>query len=118
MPIESPLVRADGLDSPGVRIAAAAGSAYELFLSRALTRAAIVSCSNPDEAFDRFVSEGLEALAGIKPSLQRIAQNSQGYRLLEGSFLAIDQGVAVRRDKNAAIGFVDEILAEMFPVGS
>ena len=50
------------VDQPGVRIAIAARSAYDLYLSRNLQHAELVRAEGIDGSFDLFVREGLDVL--------------------------------------------------------
>lgn len=114
VPAASPLVDAHAIDIPDVRIVAASGSAYELFLSGCLEHATVIRTTNPGEAFTLFSTQELEALAGIRPTLEGIARANDAYRVLTGSFLVIDQGVAVRRGNVAAAEVIQDVLSERF----
>ncbi|MGA8049898.1 MAG: transporter substrate-binding domain-containing protein, partial [Burkholderiales bacterium] len=53
------------VDRPGVRIAAAEKSAYDLYLSRTLRHATLVRTPGIDASYERFVADRLEVLAGL-----------------------------------------------------
>lgn len=102
------------VDTPGTRVAVGAGSAYDLFLSRELTRAAIVRVPTSPAVTAAFLHDGLEVAAGIRQQLQADALRLGGLRLLPEPFMVIRQamGVARARGEVAAAylrGFVDEL---------
>ena len=78
VPAGSACRTADDVDRPGVRIAVARGSAYDLYLTRHLRHAALVHADGLDASVDVFVNEGLEALAGLKPRLLSDVQKLPG----------------------------------------
>ena len=90
---DSSLDSADDVDRAGVRIAVREGSAYDLFLSRTLSRAEVV---RGDEATDVYEEAGLEACAGIRQPMTEYAEQS-GRRVLEPPFMQIDQAVGLPR---------------------
>ena len=68
-PAGSPLQSVAEVDSTGVRIAVAARSAYDLWLERNIRQATLMRATGLDAAYDLFVAERLEAMAGLKPRL-------------------------------------------------
>ena len=65
VPAGSPLRAIDDVDRDGVRVAAPARAAYELFLSRSLKHAQLVRAPSPEAAIDLLASGKVEALAGL-----------------------------------------------------
>jgi len=105
VPAGSPIRGLDDVDRPGVRIAAAEKSAYDLYLSRTLKHATLVRTPGIDASYERFVADGLEALAGLKARLVADAVKLPGSRVLEGRFTAVQQAIgtpAGRGDAGAA----------------
>jgi len=104
VPAGSPIVSIADVDRTGVRIAAAEKSAYDLYLSRTLKHATLVRTPGIDASFERFVADGLEVLAGLKPRLVADAERLPGSRILDGRFTAVQQaiGTPVGRDAGAA----------------
>ena len=124
VPSDSALVRSDDIDRPGVRVAVAAGSAYDLYLSRALTAAEIVRAPTSAAVVGMLVASGCHAAAGVRQQLVVEARRPCGLRLLPGRFMRIEQAVGtplgrpqaarhvahcIRRA--AASGFIDRALA-------
>ena len=112
VPPGSPLAAIAEVDRPGVRIAAPARSAYELWLSRNLGHAELVRTEGGDAAFDRFVEEKLEALAGLRPGLLAYRDRLPGARLLDGRFTAVQQAVGTARSNAAGAAFLRDFVEE------
>jgi polar amino acid transport system substrate-binding protein len=115
VPAGSPIGSIAEVDRPGVRIAVTARSAYDLWLERNIRHATLVRTESLDAAFERFVGEGLEVLAGLRPRLLSDAGKLPGSRLLDGKFTAVQQAIGTARANEAAAaflrGFVEEAKA-------
>ena len=115
VPPGSPLQTIAEVDRPGIRIAAPARSAYELYLSRTLQHAQLVREQGAENAFKRFVTDQLDALAGLRPRLVTDQENLPGSSLLEGRFTAVQQaaGTPKGRPEGARYlcAFVEDIKA-------
>lgn len=88
VPANSPRAATD-VDREGVRIAAPARANYELFLSRNLKKAKLVSAPNADAAFDLLVSGKVEAYAGLTQALIGLVDKLPGSRIVDGRFMAV-----------------------------
>jgi polar amino acid transport system substrate-binding protein len=88
VPPGSPLQAIAEVDRPGVRIAVPDRSAFELYLSRSLQHAQLMRVHGADNAFQLFVADHLEALAGLRPRLVTDQDALPGSRLLAGNFTA------------------------------
>jgi polar amino acid transport system substrate-binding protein len=84
VPAGSPLLRVADVDRDGIRIAVAARSAYDLFLSRTLRHARLVRADSIQASFELFAAGGLDALASLKPRLFDDARQLPGSRVLNG----------------------------------
>lgn len=115
VPVNSPLRAATDVDREGVRIAAPARANYELFLSRNLKKAKLVSAPNADAAFDLLVSGKVEAYAGLTQALIGLVDKLPGSRIVDGRFMAVQQSIAVPRGRDAGLsylrGFVEDAKA-------
>lgn len=100
------------VDREDVRICVSNKSAYDLFLSRTITRARLVREASIDASFERFVADKLEALAGLKPRLVADAERLPGSRLLEGRFTAIQQAIGVPKGRLAAAAYLSEFVED------
>ena len=119
VPEKSPIVRNDGVDRPGRRVVVGKGSAYDLFLSRALTQAEIVRAPNPQAVVPLFLEHELEVAAGVKQQLEVDMVRYSGLRLLPERFMVIRQAMGLARGRGEAAhallsDFVEEIKASGF----
>jgi polar amino acid transport system substrate-binding protein len=112
VPAGSPIRAIAEVDRDGVRIAAAAKSAYDLFLSRTLQRARLVRVEGIDASFKLFVADKLEALAGLKPRLVIDVEALPGSRILEGRFTAIQQAIGISRGRDAGAAYLRDFIED------
>jgi polar amino acid transport system substrate-binding protein len=103
----------EDLDRPGMRIAVSARSAYDLYLSRTLRNAELVRGEGLAGALSLFTSDGLDALAGLRPALLDDAQAIPGARVLDGCFTTVRQAIGVRPEDKAAAAFVAQLVEEL-----
>lgn len=113
VPADSPLKDIGDVDRPGVRIAGARGSAYELHLTRTLKQAQLVLTPSGPEARELFLKDRLEAVAGVRQELVAFAESHPGHRVMPGRFVGIEQAIAVPKGRTAALKFLTGFIAEM-----
>jgi polar amino acid transport system substrate-binding protein len=106
VPGASPLRTAADVDREGVRVAAPARANYELYLSRNLERAQLVSAPTADAAFEALASGEVEALAGLTQGLLGLAPKLPGSRLVGGRFMGVQQSIAVPKGKDTGLLFL------------
>lgn len=106
----APYSRVEQLDGAGVRLAVGKGAAYDLYLSRTLQHAELVRADTSAGAVDLFIEQNLDAAAGVRQPLQKVADGDSRYRVLEGSFTAIRQAMAVPRGNQAAAAYVRDFV--------
>ena len=112
VPAGSPIRAIAEVDRDGVRIAVAAKSAYDLFLSRTVQRARLMRAEGIDASFKLFVADKLEALAGLKPRLVADAQVLPGSRILDGRFTAIQQAIGTPKGRDAAAIYLRDFIED------
>jgi polar amino acid transport system substrate-binding protein len=117
VPPGSPLRHADEVDRPGNRIAVLERSAYDLWLVRHIRHATLVHGNSFDAVFEMFRSEGLEAMASLKPKLLTDAARWPGSRILEGKFTAVQQSVGTSRRNVQAAAFLQAFVEEAKAAG-
>lgn len=106
------------VDRPGVRIASAPRAAFDLWLEANLRHAELVRPATLAGAFDLFVSERLDALAGLRPGLLRDAEKLPGSRLLDGAFSSVQQAMGTPRGRDdAGYAYLRAFVEEMKAVG-
>lgn len=113
VPTASPLAAIKDFDHPGIRIAVGRGSAYDLYLSRALKAAQLVRAPTSAEAIRLFQDEKLEAAAGVKQPLVDAASHDPALRVIPGRFMAIEQAMGVPRGRPLALAYVRDFIEEM-----
>jgi polar amino acid transport system substrate-binding protein len=117
VPAGSPINDVADIDREGVRLAIAAKSAYEFFLSRNLKHARLVAGPGTFGAYDVFVREKLDALVGIRPRLVIEAEKLPGSRVLAGRFMAIEQTIASPKGRAAAAQYIREFVEDAKAAG-
>jgi polar amino acid transport system substrate-binding protein len=112
VPAGSPIRSIAEVDREGVRIAVAEKSAYELFLSRNVKHARLVLTKGLDASFEAFVSQKLEALAGLKPRLLMDVAKLPGARMLDGQFTAVQQAIGTPKGRDAGAKYLRAFVEE------
>jgi polar amino acid transport system substrate-binding protein len=112
VPADSKIRSVDEIDRKGVRIAVAARSAYDLYLSRTLKNAELVHATGLDASYELFVREKLDALAGLRPRLVKDVHKLPGARVLEGRFTAVRQAVGTPKERVAGAAFLAAFIEE------
>ena len=106
VPPESSFQSIDEVDQPGVRIAVAARSAYDLWLKRHIQHASLIHADGFEATFERFVHEKLDAMAGLRTGLMADAVRLPGSRLLDGRFTAVQQAIGTPKGRPEAAAFL------------
>jgi polar amino acid transport system substrate-binding protein len=101
------------VDCDGVCIAVAANTAYDLYLTRSLQHAKLVRVKGIGSAFELFIAEKLEALAGLRPNLIPLAENLSGSRLLDGRFTVIQQAIGIPKGRAAGIDYLRVFIEDL-----
>jgi polar amino acid transport system substrate-binding protein len=112
VPAGSPIGSTEEVDRPGARIAIAARSAYDLFLSRHLHHAELVRAPSLEASYELFVAKNLDALAGLRPRLLQDLEKLPGARILEGKFTAVQQAVGTAKANQAGAAFLRDFVEE------
>ena len=106
------------VDAEGVRVMVGKGSAYDLYLTRELKRAAIVRANTSPAVVDEFIAQGVEVAAGVRQQLAADAARLPGLRLLPGRFMVIQQAMGLPRSRGAeAANFLSAFVEEMKATG-
>ena len=102
VPAASPLQANDDVDRAGTRVVVGQGSAYDLYLSRALQQAEIVRAPTSPAVVDVFIEQRADVAAGVRQQLEADLQRLPGHRLLPGRFMVIQQAMGVGKSRGAA----------------
>ena len=117
VPPGSALKAVGDVDRKGVRIAVPERSAYELWLTRNIRNAELVRIKGADAAFQQFVADKLDALAGLKPRLVTDAESLPGSRILDGRFTAVQQAVGAPKGRAAGARYLSEFVEDIKATG-
>ena len=112
VPAGSPLRTIADVDRAGVRVAVAGKSANDLVLSRNLKNAQLVRARGFAGAVRVFVSDKLEAVAGLRPQLVMEAENFPGSRVLDDSYTVLPQAIGTPKDRDAAARYLHEFVED------
>jgi polar amino acid transport system substrate-binding protein len=112
VPPGSPLKAIGDVDKPGVRISVTGRSAYGLWLENNIKHATLVRTDTLDASFERFVSDKLEALAGLRPRLITDVLKMPGARILDGQFSAVQQAIGTPRKNAKAAKWLSAVVEE------
>jgi len=102
----------EDVDSSGVRIASFKKSAYDLWLVRNIKNASLVHADSLDASVELFFSGKLHALAGLKTGLIKESKRLPGSKVLDGQFMAVQQGVATAKVNLQAIKFLTKFVQD------
>ncbi|MBK9080327.1 MAG: transporter substrate-binding domain-containing protein [Hyphomicrobium sp.] len=100
------------VDKPGVKIACTARTAYGLWLENNIKHATLVWTESLDNSFDKFVTDKLDALAGLKPKLISEVKKMPGAIILDGQFSSVQQAIGTSRKNPAAAAFLQTFVDE------
>ena len=111
VPAGSPFQNVADVDREGSRIAVRAGSAYDLWLTRNIKHATLVRSDSAEGPLRQFVTEGLEALAALRPQLLSDAGSLGGARILPGNFTSVQQAIGTDKRNEAGAAFLRDFVA-------
>lgn len=94
------------VDKKGVRVAVSARSAYGLWLENNLKNATLVQVSGLDAAFNKFIDDKLDVLAGLRPGLLKDVEKVPGLKILEGKFTAVQQAIGTAKPNVAGAAYL------------
>lgn len=112
VPPGSPIKAIADVDKKGVRIAVSARSAYDLWLENNIKNATLVRVSGLDAAYQKFVADKLDVLAGLRPGLLKDIEKSPEMKILDGKFTAVQQAVGTARPNAAGAAFLAGFVEE------
>jgi polar amino acid transport system substrate-binding protein len=112
VPAGSAIRSAEEVDRDGVRVSVGRGSAYDLFLTRALRHATLVRAPTSAEAVTAFARDGLEVAAGVDQPLAAYAASHPEVRLLPGHFMAIPQAMGLPVGRAAGAAYLADFIAQ------
>lgn len=114
VPGDSNLKSMADIDRPGTRVTVARGSAYDLFLTRALKAATLIRPETGPELMEKFLAEKLDAAAGVRQPIVQFMSQHPGLRLIEPPFMQIRQAMGMPKDRGpAAAAYLHSFIEDM-----
>jgi polar amino acid transport system substrate-binding protein len=113
VPKDSSLKKIEDVDSAGIRIAVATGSAYDLYLTRTIKHATLLRAPTGPAALDMFVRDKLEAAGGVKQPLVEFAAAHPNLQVMDGRFMAIQQAMGMPKGRSKAHAYLRSFVEEM-----
>jgi polar amino acid transport system substrate-binding protein len=110
VPEGSPIKSIADVDKAGVRIAVSARSAYDLWLVNNIRNATLVQVNGLDATYEKFMSDKLEVLAGLRPGLLKDVEKAPGLKILDGKFTAVQQAVGTAKANIEAAAFLADFV--------
>jgi polar amino acid transport system substrate-binding protein len=105
------------VDKPGIRVTAAKGSAYDLFLSRSLKNATLQHSVTSQAVVDTFLQNATDVAAGVKQQLEsdiKRLESKEKLRLLDTNFMIIAQAMGIPNSRGtAATAYMRNFVEEM-----
>ena len=91
-------------------VAVSARSAYDLWLVNNIKNATLVQVSGLDAAYEKFMSDKLEVLAGLRPGLLKDVTKAPGLKILDGKFTAVQQAIGTAKANLAGAAFLADFV--------
>ncbi len=113
VPTASALRVQSDFDREGVRIAVGAKTAYDLYLSRKLKHAQLIRADSSIASIEQFLSERLEAAAGVRQPLVAAARARAGLRVIDESFMVIRQAAGVPKGRAEGARYLAEFIEDV-----
>jgi polar amino acid transport system substrate-binding protein len=110
---DSALKNTDDVNRDGVRIAVAKGSAYDLYLTRTLQHATLMRYPTPPLALAGFVSDKLDAAAGVRQFLVQYAKTKPTMRVMADHFQEIREAMGTPLGRDAGLRYLRSFVEEM-----
>ena len=117
VPKDSALHTVADVDRDGVRVAVAQGSAYDLYLTRALKHAKLVRRPSGPESLEVFIRDGLEAAGGVRQPIVAFAQTHPDTRVIPERFMAIEQAMGTIKGRKVGIAYLRKFIEDMKATG-
>jgi polar amino acid transport system substrate-binding protein len=93
------------------------GSAYDLYLTRAVKHAQLVRAPTSPAAIELFLKDELEAVGGVKQPLVAFAQTDPNVRVMDGRFMASQQAMGTPKGREAGARYLGMFVEEMKATG-
>jgi polar amino acid transport system substrate-binding protein len=113
VPESSPFQSTAEVDREGVRIAAGRGTAYDLYLTRALKNAELVRAPTSQAGLEMFLADKLNVAAGVRQPLVAFAAEHSGIRVLPDRFMVIEQAMGTPKGRDAGAQYLRSFIEDL-----
>jgi len=105
------------INSPGIKIAVAERSAYDLWLSDNFKNVEIIRASSIEDSHDLFRNNKVDVLAGLKPKLIDELAISNDFKIITNPFTYIKQSVGVKKGNPEILEFLNGFISKLIREG-
>ena len=112
VPEDSAIKSIADVDKKGIRIAVSARSAYDLWLENNIKNATLIRVSGLDAAYNKFVEDKLDVLAGLRPGMLKDMEKATGYKILDGKFTAVQQAIGTPKPNTEGAAFLSAFVED------
>lgn len=106
VPPGSPIKSIAEVDRKDVKVVTSARSAYGLWLENNIKNAELIQVAGLDGAFNKFVEDKIDVLAGLRPGLLKDIAKMPGATILDGKFSAVQQAVGCNKPATAGAAYI------------
>ena len=105
------------INSPGIKIAVAERSAYDLWLTDNFKNVEIIRASSIEESHDLFRNNKVDVLAGLKPKLIDELAINNDFKIITNPFTYIKQSVGVKKGNPEILEFLNGFISKLIREG-
>ena len=105
------------INSPGIKIAVAERSAYDLWLTDNFKNVEIIRASSIEDSHDLFRNNKVDVLAGLKPKLIDELAINNDFKIITNPFTFIKQSVGVKKGNPEILEFLNRFISKLIREG-
>ena len=105
------------INSPGIKIAVAERSAYDLWLTDNFKNVEIIRAPSIDESHNLFRNNKVDVLAGLKPKLIDELAINNDFKIITNPFTFIKQSVGVKKGNPEILEFLNRFISKLIREG-
>ena len=113
VPEGSSFTDAGSVDRDGVRIGVSQGSAYDLFLTRAIKRATLERIVGAEAVAPMLLDRRADVAAGIQQPMEEFVASTPGYRIVSEPFMEITQAMGVPAGRFLAVDYLKRFVEDV-----
>lgn len=113
VPRDSSLMTPADIDREDIEVVVGRGSACDLHLSRTLSKASLRREATSAKAIEHCLEDSFDVLGGVRQQIEAAVIGNPDVRLIDGRFMAIEQAMAMPRNRPAGYRFLRSFVDEM-----